>query len=159
MAEAGAREDRESPLPWVERVAGFLAHEYGLPPITGRILGWLMVCDPPEQSGAEIGAAIGASRASISTSMRLLMGSGLILRSTRPASRTTYYRLDDDAWERVTRHRLATIASFREILREGMELVGPRTARASRLRAAYDVYDWFSRLVDTTPQLRGGKRR
>ena len=28
--------------------------------ITGRKLGWLMICDPPEQSPAEIAAAIGS---------------------------------------------------------------------------------------------------
>ncbi len=39
---------------WVERVAAAFAQHFGLPPITGRILGWLLICDPPEQSAAEI---------------------------------------------------------------------------------------------------------
>ena len=45
---------------WVERVAMFCADEYGVPPIAGRVLGWLMICDPPEQSAAQIAEAIGA---------------------------------------------------------------------------------------------------
>ena len=46
---------------WIEQVAEFFARQEGLPPITGRILGWLMICEPPEQSAAEIAAAGSAS--------------------------------------------------------------------------------------------------
>ena len=56
--------DRGRLIEWVEQVAMFCADEYGVPPIAGRILGWLMICDPPEQSAGEIAEAIGASRAS-----------------------------------------------------------------------------------------------
>jgi hypothetical protein len=67
--------DREVLLEWVERVAMYF-NEQGLAPITGRILGWLLACDPPEQSGGEISKAIGASRASIATNVRLLTAAG-----------------------------------------------------------------------------------
>ncbi|HSR80620.1 MAG TPA: MarR family transcriptional regulator, partial [Hyphomicrobiaceae bacterium] len=99
-------------LSWVERVATFFAEHYGLPPITGRILGWLMICNPPEQSPAQIAAAIGASRASLTTNIRLLIASGLVHRLTRAGGRTTYYRIDDDTWEKVIRRRIASMMSF-----------------------------------------------
>ena len=35
---------------WMERVANFFVDENGLPPITGRALAWLLICDPAEQS-------------------------------------------------------------------------------------------------------------
>ena len=44
--------------------------------------------------------AIGASRASLTTNMRLLIASGLVRRLTRSGGRTAYYRIDDDMWER-----------------------------------------------------------
>jgi DNA-binding transcriptional regulator GbsR (MarR family) len=100
-----------------------------LPPITGRILGWLMICDPPEQSAGEIAEAIGASRASLTTNMRLLTATELVHRRTRPGERTTYYRVDDDAWEKIVRRKFASLASFREIARDGMDLVGTDSAR------------------------------
>jgi DNA-binding transcriptional regulator GbsR (MarR family) len=150
--------DDQQLLQWVERVAGFLDDEYGTPPITGRILGWLMVCDPPEQSGSEIAAAIGASRASISTNMRLLTGSGLVRRSRRAGGRTAYYRIDDDAWATVTRRRLTSIASFSELVTEGIDMLGPDTARVARLQAAREVYDWFAGLADELPGARKGAR-
>src|SRR5262245_11827320 len=129
------RVERKLLLAWVERVATFFAEYAGLPPITGRILGWLMICDPPEQSAGEVAEAIGASRASLTTNMRLLTASGLVRRLTRPGERTTYFRLDDDAWEKVIRRRMAYMATFREIAQDGLRLVGAGGARATRIRA------------------------
>src|SRR5437763_17155298 len=99
--------DPERVLEWVERVAMFCAEEYGVPPIAGRILGWLMICVPPEQSAGEIGTAIGASRAWLATNMRLLSVSKFVRSRSRPGERTKYYRGDNDAWEIVSCRRLA----------------------------------------------------
>ena len=140
---------------WVERVAAAFAQHFGLPPITGRILGWLLICDPPEQSAGDIAAAIGASRASLTTSMRLLTAGELVRRSHRPGERTTYFRIDDDAWEKVIRQRIAGMASLRAITRDAMDLVGPDTARASRIRAAHAFFGWLSRAFAAS---RGGGR-
>ncbi len=83
---------------WVERVAAAFAN-FGLRP-SPAVLGWLLICDPPEQSAGEIAGAIGASRASLTTSMRLLTVGDLVWRSHRPGERTTYFRIDNDAWRK-----------------------------------------------------------
>lgn len=129
---------------WVERVAAAFAQHFGLPPITGRILGWLLICDPPEQSAGEIADAIGASRASLTTSMRLLTVGELVRRSHRPGERTTYFRIDDDAWEKVIRQRIIGMTSLRAITEEAMKLVGPDSARAARVRGAHAFFGWLS---------------
>jgi DNA-binding transcriptional regulator GbsR (MarR family) len=139
---------RQSPPPnqrdqlssWVERVAMFFAEHYGLPPITGRILGWLMICATPEQSAGEIAEAIGASRASLTTNMRFLTASGFVRRLTRPGGRTTYYCVDDDVWETIIRRRIASMMSFSKITLDGMSLIGAGTPRATRLRAAHQFF-------------------
>src|ERR1700744_1594020 len=134
VAKSPAGADREQIQNWVERVAAAFAQHFGLPPIPGRILGWLLICDPPEQSAGEIADAIGASRASLTTSMRLLTSGNLVRRRHRPGGETTYFRLDDDAWEKVIRQRIAGMASLREITEDAMALVGHDTARAARVR-------------------------
>src|SRR5262249_43636604 len=151
MSKGSASNDRKRLLIWVERVASFFAEYSGLPPITGRILGWLMICDPPEQSAGEVAEAIGASRASLTTNMRLLTASGLVRRLTRPGERTTYSRLDDDAWEKVIRRRMAYLTSFREIAQDGLRLVGADSARATRIRAARDLFEWAGELLANSP--------
>ena len=133
-------------LRWVERVATFFAEHYGLPPITGRILGWLMICDPPEQSPAQIAQAIGASRASLTTNMRLLTASGLVHRLTRSGGRTTYFRIDDDMWQNVIRRRIASMMSFGQITQDAIDLLGAGNPCAARVLAAHEFFAWMAKL-------------
>ncbi|NBH03351.1 transcriptional regulator [Amycolatopsis sp. SID8362] len=143
MAKSDPR--HEQVLEWVERVAMFCTAEYGVPPIAGRVLGWLMICEPAEQSADEIGAAIGASRASLATNMRVLVDGGFVRRRTKPGERTHYFRMVDDAWETVVRRRVTSLTAFRDVAAEGMSLAGADSPRANRLRAAHDVYDWMAK--------------
>ncbi len=136
---------------WIERVALFWSEQSGLPPITGRIVGWLMISDTPDQSAGEIAAVIGASRASLTTSMRLLIAIGLVRSVTRPRERTIYYRIDDDAWERMLRRRVARMASFRAITKDGLALLGDDTRRGARIRAADHVYAWAESIFAAAP--------
>ncbi|MEQ4724684.1 helix-turn-helix domain-containing protein [Nonomuraea sp. B19D2] len=129
---------------WVEEVATFFAEQYGHPPISGRILGWLMVCDPPEQSATQIAEAIGASRASLTTNLNLLTASGLVRRRAGQGERTTYFRVDDDAWPEVIKRRIATLASFADVAQKGMDMFEPGSARAGRLRAARETFAWMA---------------
>jgi DNA-binding MarR family transcriptional regulator len=146
-------------LRWVERVAVFWSGQSGLPPITGRIVGWLMISDSPEQSAAEIAAAIGASRASLTTSTQILTAIGLIHTVRRPGKRTVYYRIDDDAWEKMLRRRIANMASFRAITRDGLALLGPKTPRASRIYAADQVYAWAEQIFADAPPCPSADRK
>jgi DNA-binding transcriptional regulator GbsR (MarR family) len=144
VAKTPARPDPTQIQTWVERVSAAFAQHFGLPPITGRILGWLLICDPPEQSAGQIADAIGASRASLTTSMRLLTVGELVRRRHHPGERTTYFRIDDDAWEKVIRQRIIGMASLREITEDAMALIGPDSERASRVRAAHAFFGWLS---------------
>jgi DNA-binding MarR family transcriptional regulator len=161
VTEPRAADERGRILEWVERVAMFCAAEYGVPPIAGRILGWLMICEAPEQSADQIAAAIGASRASLATNMRVLTDAKFVRRRTRPGERSHYYRVDDDAWETVVRARVASLVAFRDIAADGMELAGFGTPRAKRLRVAHDVYDWMAKLFaeSSSPTTEKGKGR
>lgn len=137
-------------LEWVERVAMYLARD-GVPPIAGRVLGWLMVCDPPEQSAGQISTAIGASRASLTSNLRLLTSMGFLTWRTRPGERTVYYRMADDAWVVVVRRQIASIASFLEIARDGVDLVGADDERAARVRQAHATFEWMAKIFDSAP--------
>ncbi|WP_280450179.1 GbsR/MarR family transcriptional regulator [Nocardia brasiliensis] len=149
MTDLGDAE-RERLMEWVERLTAFLAQD-GVPPIAGRCLGWLMVCDPPEQSAAEIGAAIGASRGSLTTNLRVLMAMGFVDKRTRAGERTAYYRVDDNAWQRVVQRQVAGLAAFRELAADGMTLLGPGTVRSARIQEAHDTFDWMAKVFDNAP--------
>lgn len=149
--------DHTQLMQWVERVTAFLARD-GVPPIAGRILGWLMICDPPEQSAAQISAAIGASRASLTTNMQVLTTMGVVSRRTRPGIRTAYYHVQEDAWEKVVRRQIDSLASFCKITSAGMNLIGPDNDRAARIREAHQTFDWMAQVFAAAPPMPSGKR-
>jgi DNA-binding transcriptional regulator GbsR (MarR family) len=157
MSQAERRADRgdfaeNTPvLAWVERVGEFFEANYGMAPITGRIVGWLLICEPAEQSAGEIAAAIKASRASLTTNMRALIASGLVRRLRRAGERTARYRLDDDAWEAVIRRRVASLAAIDRLAEAGVRLVGQASAASARLRAIQEVFAWFEALLADAP--------
>ncbi|WP_182909357.1 GbsR/MarR family transcriptional regulator [Microbispora sp. H13382] len=145
--------EQDQLLEWAERVAMYLARD-GVPPIAGRVLGWLMICDPPEQSAGQISEAIGASRASLTSNLRLLTGMGFLTWRTRPGERTVYYRMADEAWAVVVRRQVAGIAAFLDITRQGLDLVGTDSDRAARIGQAHATFAWMAKVFDNAPPLR-----
>ena len=47
------------------RSGRFFARQYGMPPATGRVAGWLLLCDPPAQTAAEIAEELQMSRSAV----------------------------------------------------------------------------------------------
>lgn len=74
----------EDELSFADQVGRYFAQRYGMAPVTGRLLGWLMICDPPAQTSAALAEALGASRSSIGTAVDMLERNNLVVR-TRPA--------------------------------------------------------------------------
>ncbi len=64
----------------------------------GRILGWLMICEPPHQSSGELVEALGISAGSVSTQVRYLESLGIVERTSFPGDRATYYQLRPHGW-------------------------------------------------------------
>ncbi|GAA1761418.1 transcriptional regulator [Nonomuraea bangladeshensis] len=142
--------EREQRLEWAERIAMYLARD-GVPPIAGRVLGWLMICDPPEQSAGQISDAIGASRASLTSNLRLLTSMGFLSWRTRPGERTIYYRMAEDAWAVVVQRQIASIAAFLDITRDGLALAGGQEGGAERVRQAHAMFEWMAKVFDDAP--------
>jgi hypothetical protein len=149
---------RDETLAWIERIAKYCADQDGLPLIAGRILGWLTVCDPPEQTAGEIAEAIGASRASLTNNLRLLGSIGFTTQLTKPGSRTVYYRVDEDAWEKVVQRQVASLTSLGEIMHDGVVLVGASRTRGARVRAAFEVFSWLDKVFADAPPLPSAER-
>jgi DNA-binding transcriptional regulator GbsR (MarR family) len=156
-------DEQERLMAWVDQVAMYLARD-GVAPIAGRILGWLMVCDPAEQSAGQLSDAIGASRASLTMNLRLLTGMGFLTWRTRPGDRSMYYRMADDAWQTVVRRQIAGISSFLDITRHGIGLLDTgdqggsdgrdhRDDRAGRVRQAHAVFTWMAHVFEAAPPI------
>lgn len=113
----------------------------GLPRMAGRILGWLLISNPPYQSPGELADVLQASKGSISTMTRLLTQLGLIERTSLPGQRRDYLRIKPNAWAELTKQRITQIATFREIAAQGLKLLddSPPQLR-QRLEEMHDVH-------------------
>ncbi|PSR68574.1 transcriptional regulator [Nocardia sp. MDA0666] len=145
------QDNKDEVLRWVERVATFCVDEWALAPITGRILGLLMICEPPERSAGQIAEMIQASRASLTSNLRFLAAIGLVRKVRVPGDRTTYYRIEDDAWHKVIQRKLDSLGAFGDIAEEGMKLAGGSGAHTERIRAAQQSLIWLRDVAARNP--------
>jgi DNA-binding transcriptional regulator GbsR (MarR family) len=126
--------------------AGIVIEHLGLPRMAGRVLGWLLICDPPHQSPGELVAALEASKASMSTTLRLLTQIGLVERAVLPGKRRDYFRIREDTWSRATEERLGLVTAMRELAEEGLALRLDADERSTeRLREMRDFYAFYER--------------
>jgi DNA-binding MarR family transcriptional regulator len=111
----------------------------------GRIIAWLMICEPPHQTAGEIAAGLQASKASISTNIRMFVDFGVIERFTRPPERRDFYRLGDDAWARAVERGFPLIAAFGSLAERGLDLVGHEPEARARLQEMGEFYEFYER--------------
>ena len=134
---------------FVEQVGEIFASA-GHQRIAGRLFGWLLICDPPHQSAADIQEATGASKASVSTNLRLLQAGGLVERIGVPGERRAYYQMNLEAWTRDLKGRLAEISAMRRVAESGLEALGSVPAeRRERLEAMRAFYTFFEKEMPT----------
>lgn len=112
---------------WFERL--------GWPRMAGRVIGWLLVCDPPEQTMQELAEQLHASMGSVSTMTRMLGQVGVIERVSLPGSRRVRFRVCPSAWTRSVEEQLERTRSLHEIAERGLALLSDSDpARQTRLK-------------------------
>ena len=139
---------------------GVTGERVGMPRMTARLLGWMLICDPPTQSIADLERALGVSRASISIATRLLQASGLIRRVAQPGTRGYRFELDP-AFFSGQMNAANPFRLLREVLERGIEVAGgPNDPRAARLREARDFYAFVEHAVpDAIERYRAERQR
>jgi DNA-binding transcriptional regulator GbsR (MarR family) len=124
---------------FVEQMGQFLA-SLGMTPMAGRMWGWLLICEPPEQTAAEIADALHASRGAISGTARLLANAGLVRRSTRPGDRKEYFSAPAEALDSMLMSAASLYRQMRLIAERGLTAIEDRPSESkARLQEFRDV--------------------
>lgn len=118
----------------------------GLPRMAGRIFGWLLISDPPQQSSAELAEILQASKGSISSMTRLLIQISLIERTSLPGDRRDYFQIRPQAWGHMTEQHLAQITAFRQLAEKGLHLIQNEPPHLQqRLQEMKDIHAFWER--------------
>jgi DNA-binding transcriptional regulator GbsR (MarR family) len=124
---------------FVEEMGRFLA-SLGMTPMAGRMWGWLLICEPAEQTAAEIATALQASRGAISGTARILANAGLIRRTTRRGDRREYFSAPPEALDSMLSSAGSLYRQMREIAERGLAATRDRSpASRARLQEFHDV--------------------
>jgi len=124
-------------ITFADHAGRFYSRRYGMAPMVGRLLGYLAVCDPHEQSIAELADALLASRSAIAGAVSSLETLGLVRRSRSAGERMDRVCVDMSS-RRATGFDLTEYEEQGELAREGLRLLAgtPLERRASLLEWA-----------------------
>ena len=141
---------------------GLFFERMGMPRMAGRILGALLISDPPAQSINDLAERLLTSKSSISIMARLLVEDGLIERVASPIPRRDYYRFKPGGWMLYMRQWLGLMAALHQITERGLSLVNYKSPELKeRLQEAHDLFSFieqeFPALLRTLEKRRSGK--
>ncbi len=138
---------------------GLFFEQMGMPRTAGRILGVLLIADPPAQSITDIADTLMTSKSSVSTMARLLVEDGLIERVASPVPRRDYYRFKPGGWILYMRRWLGLMSELHRITERGLRLLGDKPpAMQERLQEAHDLFslveERFPAIIESLEQAR-----
>jgi biotin operon repressor len=112
----------DAEITFADHTGRLFARRYGMAPMVGRLLGYLTVCEPREQSIAKLAEALLASRSAIAGAVSALENLGYIRRSRAAGERMDRVRID------LTGPRAMgfDISEYREqgdLAREGLQML------------------------------------
>lgn len=128
---------------FIDSTGTWLSKSYGMPTMAGRALGWLLVCDPAEQTAADLAEALEASKGAISGATGWLVRTKLAERIHIRGERADRFRVRGEAWAEQI-HDLAPMKEVRALLAAGLEALAEEPAsRRARLEEIDLLYAWF----------------
>jgi hypothetical protein len=140
----------DAELAFADQVGGHFARQYAMPPITGRVLGWLLICDPPQQTVAELSEVLRASRSAVSNAVSTLEVQAMVQRSRAAGERVDRIEVNPRIWLQGFDSPTEYVA-LAALVRYGLEALGDAPpARRARLLEAAAFADF---LVERMPAL------
>src|ERR1700753_287075 len=140
----------DAEIAFTDQVAGFYAREYGFPPVAGRLLGYLLICQPPQRTIAELSAELQASRTAITGAVTLLERYHAVRKTRSAGQRADHVGLDPRALD-PTGFAAESYRTQATLARAALALLaGDESGRRAIIAEAAEFYDF---LVERMPAL------
>jgi len=124
-----------------------------MPRAMGLVLGYLLVCEPAQQTSATMQKELELSAGSISGMIGMLVDSGLVARVKKPDDRKWYYFIAENSWQRTIQMRFESIKRFRDAAQKGMAV-----SDNYRMRELYKTFDYFTGELERAAQRLNGRK-
>ena len=143
----------DAELTFADHFGRFYARRYGFPPMIGRLIGYLAVCDPPEQSINELAEALLASRSAIANAIKSLEAMRLLTRTRAAGERMDRVRIDTDS-PNATGLDSSEYEELRELVREGLQVLEDEPVERRAVLLEMSAFADF--LLEWIPRMRKG---
>ncbi len=140
----------DAEITFADHMGRYYAHRFAFPPMVGRLIGYLLVCDPPEQSIGELAEALLASRSAITNAVQSLETMRLIRRMRVAGERMDRVRLDPTSPQAMGLDT-AEYEELKELVSEGLEVV--RDAPAQRRALLLEMEAFTDFVIEQTKRM------
>ena len=140
----------DAELIFADHLGRLYARRYGYPPMVGRLIGYLAVCDPPAQTIAELADALLASRSGITNAVRFLEATRVVRRSRAAGERVDRIQVDLSSPQAMGMD-VTEYEDLRDVMREGLDVV--RGAPPERQAILLETIAFAEFLIEEIPKL------
>ena len=113
---------KDAEITFADHMGRFYARRYSFPPMVGRLIGYLAVCDPPDPTIAELAEALLASRSAIAGAVKSLETLHVVQRSRGAGERMDRVRIDLTS-ARSMGMDVSEYEELRALAHEGLEVL------------------------------------
>src|SRR4029079_12155684 len=139
----------DAEITFADHMGRFYARRFSFPPMVGRLIGYLAVCDPPNPTIGELADALLASRSAIAGAVKTLETIHVAQRSRVAGERMDRVRITA---EQSMQMDVSEYEEMRELAREGLEVLGD--APPERRAALLEMSAFAGFLVEELPKLK-----
>jgi hypothetical protein len=138
-------------ITFADHAGRLFARRYGMPPMVGRLIGYLAVCDPREQSISELAESLLASRSAIANAVSYLENLALIERSRAAGERMDRVRINMSS-PHAMGFDVSEYEEQAELAREGLRVLADAPPQRRAVLLEWAAFADF--LVDRLPTLK-----
>lgn len=117
----------------------------GLPKSVAQVLGYLLICNPAQQSALQMQERLSLSTGSTSRALHMLLHANIIEKVRISGDRKYYYLLKSDGLEQSVRSRMTGMQSAQQVAEFGLTLDHTN----ERLIAMRDLYGYLDKQFRT----------
>src|SRR6516165_23169 len=130
----------DAEITFADHMGRFYARRYSFPPMVGRLIGYLSVCDPPDPTIGELAEALLASRSAIAGAVKVLETIHVVQRSRVAGERMDRVRIDLTTQQSMGMD-VSEYEEMKALAREGLEVLRDATPeRRAALLVLRDVH-------------------